>query len=484
MPSEAEEKIPRGSIARDADAVPTSTGRRGSRGRGVFADLSQGSIPRHIFRLAWPQVTEQTLNILDQMVDMFWAGRLAGGFRAVAGLGVAQTFSRLAFDGRMGMEQANRAMVSRAVGAGNLALANRIALQAFVISGVYSLIMVLVGLFLTDIALNAVGVSQAIHDEAAWYMRIQFMGMISTSFRMTAASVLQASGDVLIPLRATTVARVIHVVLSPFFMFGWVGFPEMGLAGAAMANLLAQTVGTFMNLFMLFSGQTRLHLTLRGFRPDWGIIWGLLRIGTPASASGMERALSQLILLKIVSPFGDVAMAGYGITRRMEMFVNFGGQGVGQATGIMVGQNLGAKHPDRAKRSVVWGVVFVTAFKVLVAIPLVIFPTFVVFVFTKEPEVVSLTATWLRILSLAALFMGGANVLTQAFNVAGDTLTTMTVTLITTMLVEVPAAWLFCVPLGLGPLGIAWANVTGMVVRTAIMVPLYFRGSWLKRKVI
>ncbi|MBI4187949.1 MAG: hypothetical protein HY529_01955, partial [Chloroflexi bacterium] len=266
MPYEAEQENPRGSIVRDADAVPTSVGKRGQRGHRAFADLSQGSIPRHTFRLAWPQVTEQTLNILDNLVDMFWAGRLPGGFRSVAGLGVAQTFARVAFDGRMGMEQGTRAMVSRAVGAGNVPLANRIALMAFVISGVYSLIMVLVGLFLTDIALDAVGVSQAIHNEAAWYMRIQFMGMISTAFRMTSASTLQASGDVLIPLRATTVARVIHAATSPFFMFGWVGFPEMGLAGAAMANLLGQTAGTLIQLFMLFSGRTRLHLTLRGFR--------------------------------------------------------------------------------------------------------------------------------------------------------------------------------------------------------------------------
>ncbi|MBI4187951.1 MAG: hypothetical protein HY529_01965 [Chloroflexi bacterium] len=257
----------------------------------------------------------------------------------------------------------------------------------------------------------------------------------------------------------------------------------MGLAGAAFANVLAQSAGTFINLFMLFSGRTRMHLTLSGFRLDWGIIRGLIRIGAPASASGMERALLQLILLKIVSPFGDVAVAAYGIVRRLEMFIGYGGEGVGMATGIMVGQNLGAKNPERAKRSVGWGVVFVTAFKLLADLPLIIIPSLIVFIFTKEPEVVSLTSTWLRLLALAALFMGGSNVLTQAFNVAGDTLTVMFVTLLT-VIIELPLAWLLCYPLGIGPLGIAWAGIAGMAIRVAIMVPLYFRGSWLKRKVI
>ncbi len=483
MSSNKEQSVPQAPAGDDTEDVVTQQGRQGGRGNRVYADLSTGGIPRHLFRLAWPQVIEQTLNIIDQVIDMFWAGRLPGGFRALAGLGVAQTFSQLGFMSRQGLEQSTRAMVSQAVGAGNLTLANRVALQAFAIMGVYSVVMILIGIFLTDIALNAIGASEAVHAQAAMYMRLQFIGMTGISFRMTAASILQASGDVLIPLRATTVARVLHIVMSPMFMFGWAGFPEMGLAGAAMANLLSQLVGASVNLYMLFSGHTRLHLTMRGFRLDWGIIWRLVRIGAPASATGMERALAQVFLLKIVSPFGDIAMAAYGMTRRLEMFANFGGMGVGQATGIMVGQNLGAKRPDRARRSVAWGLVFVTAFKLLIAIPLVIFPTFVVLAFTKEPEVVSLTATWLRILALAAVFMGLGVVFQQAFNVAGDTVTVMIVTL-AVVLIEVPLGWLFSHPLGIGPLGIAWGNVIGMALRAAIFVPIYFRGRWLTRTVI
>ena len=165
------------------------------------------------------------------------------------------------------------------------------------------------------------------------------------------------------------------------------------------------------------------------------------------------------------------------------MFANFGGMGVGQATGIMVGQNLGAKRPERARRAVGWGLVYVTAFKLLVAIPLVFFPTFVVMIFTREPEVVLLTADWLRILALAAVFMGLGVVFQQAFNVAGDTVTVMIVTLAVVM-IEVPLGWLFSYPLGIGPLGIAWGNVIGMALRAAIFVPIYFRGRWLTRTVI
>jgi Na+-driven multidrug efflux pump len=267
-------------------------------------------------------------------------------------------------------------------------------------------------------------------------------------------------------------------------MFEWLGLPSMGLAGAALANVIAQSVGATINLFVLFRGGSRLRLSLSGFHVDRSIIWRMIKIGAPASGTGMERAIAQLVLLRIVTPFGDIATAGYGMTRRLEMFANFGGQGVGQASGIMVGQNLGAGRPDRARKSVGWGIAFVTILKSIVGIPLVFFPTFIVMIFTTEAAVVALTADWLRILALTAIFMGIGVVFQQSFNVAGDTVTVMIVTLLVVATVEIPAAWLLCNPLGVGPLGIAWASAISMSTRAAVFVPLFLRGNWLKRKVI
>lgn len=474
-------RVPGGTGSAASEMPAQQRGRRGSR---PFADLTTGSIPRHLTRLAWPQVIEQVLNVADQMVDMVWAGRLPGGFRAIAGLGVAQTFTNLGFTSRQGLEQSTRAMVSQAVGAGNLALANHVAIQSFILMGAYSAVMALVGLFLTDVLFRIIGASSAVTAEAATYMRIQFIGMMSMAFRMSSSSILQASGDVLLPLRATTVTRVIHIALSPVLMFGWVGFPALGLAGASLANVFAQSVGAGINLYALFRGSSRLRLTLHGLRIDRQVMWRLVKIGAPASATGLERSVAQTVLLRIVSPFGDVAMAAYGLTRRLEMFANFGGMGIGNATGIMVGQNLGARKPERAKRAVAWGVLFGTVMKATVGIPLVFFPVFVIGIFTRQADVIALTSIWLQLLALQAIFMASGMVFQQAFNVAGDTVTVMWVTFVSVVVMELPLAWLLVYPLGIGPLGIAWANVAGMLARMVLFIPIYFSGSWLKRKVL
>ncbi len=457
---------------------------KGPRGPAGRPNLSTGSVPRHVWRLAWPQVTEGVLNMVDQMVDMVWAGRLPGGFHSLAGLGIAQTFTQFGQMARQGFDQATRAMIARAMGAGDVRLANNIALQSFTLTAIYSVLLVTIGLLLTDVLIGAIGASASVQAEASLYMRIQFIGIAGMSFRMASASMLQSAGDVMTPLKATTVTRIIHIALTPFLMFGWLGFPEMGLAGAALSNLLAQLAGAGINLYVLFRGNSHLRLTLRGYRIDYPILWRLLKIGAPASVGGTERAVSQLVLLAIVAPFGDIALAAFGLTRRLEMLANFGSMGVGNAAGIMVGQNLGAREPERARQSVIWGLVLAAAMNSIVAFILLLVPALLVIPFTSEPNVVALTADWLRILGVAAVFMGLGVVFQQSFNVAGDTVTVMIVTFMALVALELPAAWLLSHPMGVGPLGSAWANVIGMALRAAFFVPVYFWGRWLRIKVI
>ncbi|MBI4312301.1 MAG: MATE family efflux transporter [Chloroflexi bacterium] len=459
-------------------------GMRGGRRAGGHRDLTTGSIPRNLWHLAWPQIIEGVLNVLDQMVDLLWAGRLPGGFRTLAGVGVAQTFTQFGMMARQGLDMAARAMISRAVGAGNIPLANHIALQAFTLTGVYSLIMIAVGVLFTDIFLRLIGASDAVQAEAAMYMRIQFIGMATQGFRMASGAALQSAGDVMSPLRATTLTRIAHIILTPFLIFGWWVFPEMGLAGAALANVVAQLAGCAVNFQALMGGRSRLHLTLRGYRVDYPLLWRMLKLGTPASLAGTERATAQLVLLGFVSPFGDVALAAYALTRRMEMFANFGSMGLGQASGILVGQNLGAGKPERARQAIGWALLYVGIMKSVVGAFIVAFPFLLITVFTSDTDVVELTSVWLRIQVFAAILMGMSMVFQQSFNTAGDTMAPLLVTLVGVWFVELPVAWLLSHTLGIGPLGIGWAAIAGMSARIVGYVPYFYWGRWLRVKVI
>ena len=473
-----------GAAAATIAAAPASE--QGAKGRGRsrydYREVTTGKIPKTLLNLAWPQIAEGVLNVVDQLVDLVWAGRLPGGFRAVASVGVAQSFTQFSMMARQGLDQSMRAMIARAVGARNIPLANHIALQAFTLSGIYSLFMLLIGLFLTDVLLNAIGASAEVKSQTSMYMRVQFIGSAAIAFRMMSAAALQAAGEVMVPLKATTVTRSIHIVLTPFLMFGWWGFPALGLPGAALANILAQLAGSAINFYALFRGNSSLHLTFRGYRVDYSILWRIITLGAPACVAGTERATAQLVLLGLVTPFGDVALAAYALTRRMEMVASFGAMGMGQAAGIMAGQNLGARQPDRARQSVGLALVYITVLQVAVGSLFMLFPMVFVVLFTSDANVVALASVWLRIQVLAAIFMGLAMVFQQSYNIAGDTLAPMIITLLAVWGIELPVAWLLS-RTGLGPLGIGYAAIAGMSARLLFYFPYFFWGRWLRVKV-
>jgi putative MATE family efflux protein len=420
---------------------------------------------------------EAMMNVVDQLADLVWAGRL--GTRAVAGLGVAQTYVQVAGSARMGLDTAMRALVARAVGAGDIARANHVALQAFTLSGAFSILMAAIGFFFTEPLLNLLGVPAEVVDEGADYMRVQFMGTGSMAFRMMSGAALQASGDTFTPMRATFVTRVIHITFSPVLVFGWLFFPEMGLVGAAVAGIVSQVAGAIMNFAALFRGTSRLHLTLRGYHPDFPLLLQLVKTGSPAAITNAERAIGQLLLVGFVSPYGETTLAAFSLTRRIEFLAMMGGMGLGNASGVMVGQNLGAGRPDRARKSVAWAAMFVLAINVVVVSLMMIFPRAFLGIFNDDPALLDAAVPWLRIQAIGYFVLGLGAVFMQSYNTAGDTLIPMITVLFSYWIVQQPLA-IFLPDLGLDELGIAWAIMIGTASRLLIFVPYYFTDRWLR----
>ncbi|MBI4310138.1 MAG: MATE family efflux transporter [Chloroflexi bacterium] len=461
-------------------------------------DLTQGSIPKNLWWLAWPQVVEGVLNVVDQLVDIIWAGLIS--ISAIAGVGIAQTYRQLVMTGRMGLDTAMSAQVSRAIGAKNDALANHLALQGFTLSAAFSTVVGLTGAILTVPLMRLLGLGDDIIDTASFYLRIQFLGVIALAFRQMSGAALQAAGNAVIPLKATTLTRLTHIALSPFLIFGWLGMPELGIAGAALADVLAQFLGAAWNFWALFTGQSRLHLNLRSYRLDPLVLWRTAKLGGPASVTGMERSIAQLVVVGIVAGFGTVGIAAFSLTRRAENLAHLGAGGLARASGVLVGQNLGAGSPDRAKKTVVWALGYVATMAFITAGLMYVFAVPILKIFTRDPALVPVATDWLRILVISYLFLGTGQVFAQSFNTAGDTIAPMLVTLFSIWGVQQSLALMltgeshtvailgivFTLPVlaHMGQLGVAWAISIAMAVRTALYVPYFLWGPWLKKRVI
>jgi Na+-driven multidrug efflux pump len=297
-------------------------------------------------------------------------------------------------------------------------------------------------------------------------------------------------------MHANTVSRVLHMAVSPFLIFGW-GMPAMGIAGSAAGFAIAQTVGVAMTLHALFSPRARFRLSLRNVSLDLPMMWRMLRIGIPASVTSGERSIAQLLLVSIVAPFGDVAVAAYSLVQRLQSFIQLVLAGLGQAAGVLASQNLGAQKLDRARSSANWAVVFTIVICVVIGCVSYIFPIQILNLFTRDEALVSSGEVWMRIMVAGFLFMGVGDVYMYVLNTAGDTVLPMIVSLLGIWAVQQPAAiflsgqtlgWsILGMPLpvydGLQDQGVAWAMVLALVFRVCIYTPYFYLAPWYRKRI-
>lgn len=443
-------------------------------------DWTQGSIVKNLLSLAWPMVVSNSLNVLGPTVDMIWLGIL--GPDSIAAVGISGMVVMLANGFLMGVFTGLRSMVARFIGARDNAGAVHVAQQAFVIAGILGLIFALIGIWLDRSILELLGVSSTVLEIGSVYMRINFIGMIAMSMRFTTDGIMQASGDSLNPMKLAVIFRLVHVTLSPFLIFGWWIFPEMGAAGAAMAGVFSQTVGTLLGLTILLSGRSRLRISFRNFRFDLGTIWRLIKIGIPASVMGVQMQLGQLTMTLFVVQFGTAAVAAFSLCQRIDMVLSMPLMGIGAAAGVLVGQNLGAHQPERAEKSGWIALAFSEGILLVLGLLIMIFPVAVIHIFSSDPALDKIADTYLRIASVGYMVMAFSLVLQNCISGAGDTLPPMIIGIIIVWIIQIPLGW-YLSRTTLGVFGVRWAVVAGAFINM-ITYAYYFRsGRWKYKRI-
>jgi putative MATE family efflux protein len=308
------------------------------------------------------------------------------------------------------------------------------------------------------------------------YLRIEFIGGATMTFRMMMDGIMQASGDSVNPMWITIIYRLFHLVLCPFLIFGWWIFPDMGVRGAAYTGVIAQSLGIILGLRVLIGARSQVQLTFRNFRFAPGVIWRIIRIGFPASIAGTQRSLNQFFLQKFMAPFGASALAAHVIVQRLEMFIMMPAMSFGQGAGVLVGQNLGARKPERAQKSAWTAVMVVELFAVVFSLVLYIWTTQVIRLFNNDLAMDTIAVQFVHIAVVGWLLMGFQFVLMSCLQGAGDTVPTMIINIVTTWVITIPLAYYLPVYTDFGALGIRWAMTASMVIG-AIANVAYFRGG-------
>lgn len=448
---------------------------------GAEQDYTRLPLRRAVYLLALPMVMEMAMESLFAVADIFWVSRL--GADAVATVGLTEGLMALVYSLAFGLSMAATATVARRVGEGDNAAASLAAGQTITLSIAVAVVLGIAGAFAAEPLLRLLGATESVREIGTRYCQIMLGGSISVVLIFVFNAVFRGAGDAVTAMRSLWLANFANIVLGPIFIFGVGPIPAMGVTGAAVATTLGRSLGVVYQLWRLMRRSSRLQVKLEHLRPKREVVAGLVSVASTGTVQTLLETASWLGLVRIISTFGSIAIAGYTIAMRIAIFALLPSFGMANAAATLVGQNLGAGKPDRAARAV-WVVGFYNfLFLGAVGVVFVGFPEPIARFFTEEPRELAYAATCLRIVALGFLFYAYGLVLVQAFNGAGDTRTPTLLNLACFWAFKIPIAYVLAVPFGLGPTGVFIA-ITAAYSLLALLAALWFRaGRWKTQQV-
>jgi len=447
--------------------------------KGSHQDYTTGSLNRSILLLAIPMVLEMVLESLFAVVDVFWVGRL--GANAVATVGLTESLLALVFAIGLGLALSTTAMVARRIGEKDPEDASIAGVQAVVLGLAISLAMgIPAGIYAPQL-LHLMGASPAIVAEGSGYARIALGGCGAIILLFLNNAIFRGAGDAAIAMRLLWVSNIINLILDPCLIFGIGPFPHLGVTGAALATFTGRSIGVLYQFYRLLKGSERIRVLIRHVRINVGVMLRLLRVSLTGMLQFAIANASWIFLVRIVSIFGSDSVAGYTVAIRIVVFFVLPSWGLSNAAATLVGQNLGARRPDRAAEAV-WRTGFYNMlFLGSIGIFFIIFATPVVKLFVIDPAVIPIAAVALRTFACGNIGYAYGMVMLQAFNGAGDTLTPTIVNFFGFWVLELPLAWVLAVNLHLHAEGGFLAIVIAECSMAVAGIILFRQGRWKKQ---
>ncbi len=449
--------------------------------RATDRDFSRGPIRPALVLLAIPMVLEMAMEAIFAIVDIFWISRL--GADAVAVVGLTEAMLAIVYALCMGFGMGVTAVVARRFGENRKSDAAIACGQALWLCAVFGALVGAAGWLHAESLLTFMGAETATIADGAGYTRWLLAGSASIFYLFVLNAVFRGAGDAAIAMRALVLANSINLVLDPLLIFGWWVFPELGVAGAAIATTIGRSAGVLYQLFWLFRANARIRMTLGALGWHGAEMWILLRVSAGGIAQFMVAMSSWLFMLRIVASFGAHATAGFTIALRIVEFVILPAWGLGNAAATLVGQSLGAGLPDRAAKVAWRAAVYNTVAMVLVALVLVLFDGGIISLFTTDPAI----STYAR----KAIIWFGAGlplyavgmILTQSINGAGDTGTPTVLNLVFFWLLQIPAGYFMAFSTDLKTDGVLLAIIGSECLLSIAAVLVFRRGRWQRQAV-
>jgi putative MATE family efflux protein len=445
--------------------------------------LLEGPILGSLLALAVPISLANILQAAYQLIDAYWVGRLGGS--AVAAVSVTTPVMFLTIGLGAGLALAGSTLIAQYFGARDQEMVDHVAAQTLLMIVLVSVVLGGLGFAVAPGLLRLMGVAADVYPGALGFMRVSFGGLVFNFFFFMFQSIMRGIGEVKLPVFIVLGTVILNFIFDPPLIFGWGPIPAFGVEGAALATVATQSLAAFVGLGVLLSGRYAIHLVWRDFIPDFTYIKRAFTLGFPASIEQSARALGITVLTFLITSFGTLTLAAYGVGSTILQVVMIPAMGLSMAVSALVGQNIGAGNLPRAERIArlgSWlGFGILTGFG---ALGFLFAPRLVAFFVPGDPNVIAHGAVYLRTMALSWGFLGVQFSLTGVLRASGNMVSTMVLTLISQWVLQFPLAYVLSMHTALGENGIWWAFPITNVVMAVLTVGVYAKGDWKRKRLV
>jgi putative MATE family efflux protein len=461
-----------------ADVVPP-----GGKRRTFDRSIVEGPIAGAVWKMAWPTVLQNAIGGLQGIIDHAMVGHYVG-FTGNAAVGVSWQIFLVIIVFITSLFTGMGVLVARFAGANDHDKVNRTVYQAFLTAVVIAVgIMAPIGYVFAPRLLELVNATPEVRAEALPYLRTMFVYSIGMLLFFMLGGALRAAGDARTPLRLGALMTVLNICFNVVLIAGYGPFPALGTYGAALGTVLASGIVSLIAIWLILKDKLVVHFSrTMSWRPDFTVIRSLFRYGLPTGIQGVAMNVAGVLLLRFIGSLehSAEAQAAYAVGYA-ELFslITWTSVGLMGAASAVVGQNLGAGHPERAMQAVRIAAQFGLGVAATIGALFLLIPEHLLGIFgLEDPIVVQLGTQLLRYLSVSGLFITVALTYTGGLQGTGDTRSPLYITLASQVLI--PMGLCFTLQ-GMGKLtasGVWTAILLGHFTRSVLSVARFHQGKW------
>jgi len=444
-------------------------------------DLLHDPVDRSLRLFAIPMAFSFLINMIYSLIDRYYASRL--GDAAIAAIGASDQITFLVFTLASGFAVGTGIIVARRFGERDLEEAGRTAAQA--VGAMASIAMTITGVLYLAMPLipSIMRMEPEVGAMALSYMSFLYIGFTANLINFQLFAVVRSTGNPVFPMVVLIMTTVLNAILAPVLIFGLGPFDGMGLAGAGLATACAQISGSVLALWAVTTGRTTLRLRFDRFRPDFGLLWRIGRLGLPSSLQMLSVSVNRALIFVLVGGFGTSVTAAYTLGLNVDMVVFMSVFALGVSVEVATGQNLGAGKLERVRAyhrsamkqgGLLMGVLAAAVW--LFGVPFVK-------LYTTSPETIDVATGYLHVTVFGYIFFAIGLVTVRTISGAGAAFTSMAITAGCLLGLQLPLSYGLSQTLGLGPQGVWFGILAGYVVFAIVALLVHRRGTWLTARV-